>query len=280
MLRARAELRYWVGAKGTYGDAKTPAREVARRSARGVCTVTSRLGAEQLESFRKQGYLLFRQPVFDDDQFRRLRVIFEEHILTKGGSRADELDTPHFEDARLLEFLLSDRVLDLVEGIVGPDIGLVSSHFICKEPEIGRPTPWHEDSAYWNGQFSDYTRIVTVRLALDRVDVENGCMQVIPGSHAGGFSEYEELESPQAYTFARQIKGLDTSTAVALELEPNEASLHDSRIIHGATGNKSKRGRTGYTMRYFSTDARVTRPDHPVWLARGEDRAGNRFVNA
>lgn len=242
--------------------------------------MASRLSDQQLEEFRDQGYLLFREPVFAQADFDRLCEIFEEHMRTKGESRADELDTPHFEDPRLLDFLLSDRVIDLVDGIVGPDVGLFSSHFICKEPKIGRPTPWHEDSAYWKNQFSDYTKIVTVWLALDRVDRENGCMQVIPGTHANGFSEYQELESAQDYTFTREIKDLDASSAVALELQPNQASLHDSRIVHGAEPNRSPRRRAGYTMRYFSTQARVTRANHPVWLARGKDRGGNQFVNA
>jgi hypothetical protein len=36
--------------------------------------------------------------------------------------------------------------LDLVEPIIGLNIGLWSSHIICKEPVIGKQTPWHEDS--------------------------------------------------------------------------------------------------------------------------------------
>jgi ectoine hydroxylase-related dioxygenase (phytanoyl-CoA dioxygenase family) len=239
-----------------------------------------RLDQDQVKSFRDNGYLIFKEPVFDPEAFERLCAIFEEHVASKGESREDELDTPHFEDPRLLEFLLSERVLDIVEGAIGSDIGLFSSHFISKEPEIGRPTPWHEDSAYWKDQFSDYTKIVTVWLALDKVDMENGCMQVVPGTHVNGFSEYQDLEAPGEYTFSRQIKDIDTSSAVPLELEPNQASLHDSRIIHGASGNRSKRRRAGYTMRYFSTDAKVSRPNHPVWLARGRDLGGNHFVNA
>ena len=97
--------------------------------------------------------------------------------------RGDEFDTPHFQDRRLLDFLLAPQVLDLVECIVGPDILLWSSHFISKDPLTGRATPWHEDSAYWMGRLDRYDKIVTVWLALDDVDRDNGCMQVIPGSH-------------------------------------------------------------------------------------------------
>jgi ectoine hydroxylase-related dioxygenase (phytanoyl-CoA dioxygenase family) len=241
--------------------------------------VSLRLDDKAVSDFSLNGYLLFREPVFDPADFDRLCSIFDDHMANKGESRADELDTPHFEDARLLEFLLSDRVLDIVEGIVGPNIGLYSSHFICKEPRIGRTTPWHEDSYYYRNQFSDFTKIVTVWLALDAVDRGNGCMQVIPGSHANGFSQYKRIVNADEYTFPAEIEDLDASTAVALELAPNEASLHDSRIIHGAEANHSTRRRAGYTMRYFSTEAKVSREGFPLWLARGRDLSGSSFVN-
>ncbi|MBC8164077.1 MAG: phytanoyl-CoA dioxygenase family protein [Roseiflexaceae bacterium] len=231
--------------------------------------------------YREQGYLLNHQQVFAPTQFAELRAIFEEHLAEKGEKLSDELDTPHFRDERLLRFLLSDNVLDLVEPVIGPNIALWSSGFISKEPFKGRATPWHEDSAYWEGRLSDYTAIVTVWLAIDRSNHENGCMRVIPGTHANGFSEYESTGGDHRI-FPTQIKEVDETRAVYFELEPGECSLHDSRIIHGATANTSPHRRCGYTMRYFSTDIKMyaeRSPGHQIWLARGRDRAGNSYVN-
>lgn len=210
-------------------------------------------------------------------------IIFEEHLAAKGSKRSDELDTPHFRDERLLEYLLSDEVLDLVEPIVGPNIVLWSSHFISKDAYVGRATPWHEDSAYWKGRLSKYDQIVTVWLALDRSTKDNGCMRVIPGSHANGFSEYEDIDS-QNNTFTTQIKNgqVDESRAVYFELEPGECSLHDARIIHGAAANESPHRRCGYTMRYLPAHVKVipeANPGFKIWLARGQDLAGNTYVN-
>lgn len=101
-----------------------------------------------VDFYRQHGYYLHRQPLFSEEQFQKLSAIFEEHLAGKGEKRADQLDVPHFRDPRLFEFLLADEVLDLVEPFLGPDVALWSSHFICKEPEIGRATPWHEDSSY------------------------------------------------------------------------------------------------------------------------------------
>ncbi|WP_127490719.1 phytanoyl-CoA dioxygenase family protein [Paenibacillus glycanilyticus] len=236
---------------------------------------------QEVEFYNKNGYLLHNKQVFSEDKMKELSGIFEEQWELVGRKLNSELDTPHFRDERLLKFLLSDEVLDLVEPIIGPNIGLWSSHFICKEPLIGKQTPWHEDSAYWNGRLSSFDKIVTVWLAIDRSWEENGCMRVIPGTHAGGFSEYEEVDGKDNI-FNSEIKNMDASKAVYFELEPGECSLHDSRIIHGAAPNKSPYRRCGYTMRYFSTEAKVIEeknPGHKVWLARGKDLAGSAFVN-
>jgi hypothetical protein len=231
--------------------------------------------------FRANGYLLPRAQVFAPDQLDALEAIFDEHLADKGDKLSDELDTPHFRDPRLLDFLLADEVLDLVEPLIGPDIALWSSHFISKDPRVGRATPWHEDSAYWNGRFSSYDHIVTVWLALGPSNRENGCMRVIPGSHrGGGFSDYVPTDMT-VQTFHAEIPEVDESKAVDFELDRGQCSLHDARIIHGAKPNTSDIRRTGYTMRYFPASVKML-PIEPnagwkIWLARGQDSAGNTY---
>jgi hypothetical protein len=228
--------------------------------------------------FRANGYYLEREQLFAPEKLDALEAIFDEHLADKGDKLSDELDTPHFRDPRLLDFLLADEVLDLVEPLVGPDIALWTSHFISKDPKVGRATPWHEDSAYWNGRLSEYDRIVTVWLALGPSNRENGCMRVIPGTHDNGFSEYVPTDKT-VQTFHAEIPGVDEDKAVYFELERGQCSLHDGRIIHGAKPNTSDLRRTGYTMRYFPASVKVLPVEQnagwKIWLARGRDTAGN-----
>ena len=240
-----------------------------------------RLSPAQIEGYAHEGYTLFKKPVLPAAEFEKLKAIFEEDLARYGDG---DLDTIHFRDDRLLPFLTSDAILDLVEPLIGPNIGLWSSHFISKAPRTGKATPWHEDSAYWNGRMSSMANIVTVWLAIDRAFPENGSMGVVPGTHAGGFSEYERVDA-QENIFETQVKGVDESKATFFTLEPNECSIHDSRIIHGARANGSESRRAGYTMRYFpaSTEFFADNPrnaGHRIWLARGENVAGNPFENA
>jgi ectoine hydroxylase-related dioxygenase (phytanoyl-CoA dioxygenase family) len=237
----------------------------------------SRLDDDAVAAFRRDGYLLPTEPVFSGADFATLVDIFEEDRSRWGD---DDLDTIHFRDERLLDFLLSDAVLDLVEPLVGPNIGLWSSHFICKPPRSGKATPWHEDTAYWDGRLSSMENIVTVWLAIDDVDEANGAMRVIPGSHFGDPERRYIPVDERANIFDSELDetSIDTASAVTFELAPGMCSIHDGRIVHGAPANTSDRRRAGYTMRYFPLSSRVVaerNEGHRVWHARGENLGGS-----
>lgn len=248
-------------------------------------TTNNNLSQQEMTFYHENGYLLPQAPMFNQQKFERLFHIFEEHLATRGTLKPDELDVPHMRDERLFEFLMADEVLDIVQAIIGPNIGLWSSHFICKEPGTGNRTPWHEDSAYWDGRFNSFEGIVTVWLAIDKASKENGCMGVFPGTHKNQTSEYEQIDTDHKI-FTIQIKDsnkMDESNVVWFELDQGKYSLHDSRIIHGANANTSITRRTGYTMRYFSTDLILNRehPDnenHKIYHCRGENKGNNPLI--
>jgi hypothetical protein len=242
--------------------------------------------ATELAQYRRDGYVLPRRPVFDDATFARLTGRFAELLeIWTGhyGQRAEAMDKPHFLFPELYEFVLHREVLDLVEPLIGPDIGFFTSHFICKPPRTGQRVPWHEDSSYWRGIFDPFEDICTVWLALDPSDRANGCLRVIAGSQANGFSEYRPVEDPQGSVFGTEVRPeqVDESRAVDFVLEPNRCSVHHARIIHGSDANRSERRRCGFTMRYFSTRCRFLGGPMPeafqIYLARGRDHAGNRY---
>ena len=118
--------------------------------------------------------------------------------------------------------------------------------------------PWHEDSAYWRG-YMEPMEVVTVWLAIDPSTRENGCMMVIPRTQGNGFSDYEPVDKTKNVFDTEIIRPQrDMSRAVAIELQPNQASLHDGKLQHGSEANTSPLRRCGYTMRYISTRTRST----------------------
>lgn len=238
--------------------------------------------AIDINFYQKNGYYLYKQQLFAQDKLNRLLLIFEE--MENKGLKSGEFDTPHFNDNRLLEFLLSEEVLQLVESAIGPNIGLWSSHFISKEPFTGKRTPWHEDSAYWNGRFDILDKMVTIWLALDNSTLENGCMGVVPGSHTNGYSDYLMVDT-STNIFSEEINPthIDISKVKWLELNKGECSLHDARIIHGANANTSPYRRCGYTMRYFNLEMKLNiehpnNKNHKIYWCKGENIGQNPLI--
>ena len=121
--------------------------------------------------------------------------------------------------------------------------------------------------------------VVTVWLAIDPSTEENGCMKVIPRTLKGN-SETVAVDMA-TNVFPTEIKKnqFDASKAVPCILQPNHASLHDGRLIHGSEPNVSDKRRCGYTMRYISTKVKLNQEKVGEWqqlyLARGRDHAGN-----
>ncbi len=246
-------------------------------------TAHPRLTPEQVAKYNLEGYHIFREQVFPEKKFLGLKNCFE-NILNNLDTdvRPESMDVPHFQHPELFEWLFADEVLDLVEPILGPDIALFASHFICKPRGNGKRVPWHEDSHYWQTMISPM-EVVTVWLAIDPSTKVNGCMYVIPRTHntgKRGFSDYYDLKPGEA-VFNDEISESqrDTSRAIPVELEAGQCSLHDGRIIHGSEPNTSNIRRCGYTMRYVSTRVRQHHEKigswHHLYLARGKDHAGN-----
>jgi chlorinating enzyme len=245
-----------------------------------------RLNPQQVGQFRAEGYLLYRENVLAPGKFAGLKAHFDELLAAlPADKRPEAMDVPHFTDPELFQWLFDDDVLDLVEPLLGPDIVLFSSHFICKPKGDGRRVPWHEDSAYWKTMISPM-EVVTVWLAIDASTTKNGCMYVIPHTHntgRKGFSDYDPVD-PNKNVFLIEITPgqRDESRAIPCVLDPNQCSLHDGRLMHGSPPNTSNVRRCGYTMRYISSSTRLS-PEaqkyHQIYLARGRGAPGQTYAD-
>ena len=237
------------------------------------------VGDAAVQFYRDHGYFIYPHPLFPQEKFQRLQGLFAGLLADlPEGKRPEAMDVPHFAHPELFEWLLADEVLDFVEAFIGPDIVLWSSHFISKPPGDGKRVPWHEDSAYWAPRL-DKHEVLTVWLAIDDSTRENGCMRVVADTHNHGFSDYESVDSA-THVFSREIvaEQVAQERVVDLEIKAGQCHIHHAKTIHGSDPNTSARRRCGYTMRYMPASVKVLGDSpHAVYLARGEDRAGNQY---
>jgi ectoine hydroxylase-related dioxygenase (phytanoyl-CoA dioxygenase family) len=234
-----------------------------------------KLTTEQLCFFNEQGYLSgFR--VFNDEQVRTNRqksdALLEKFIREGKGSYAIDRYQDRF--ATIYDLATAPSILDIVEDIVGPNIICWATHYFCKMPGDDMGVSWHQDCSYWALTPS---KTVTVWLAIDDADRENGCMRVIPGSHLRGHLSFRESDSSERNVLTQTIAGAEQfGKPVDIELKAGEISLHSDLLVHGSLPNRSNRRRCGLTLRYCPPDV------HAYWdwntvsiICRGTDPTGH-----
>ncbi len=243
------------------------------------------LSEAEVQFYHQNGYLGIHHPILPPALFEKLKALsaekFAEWAEKREGVAPSLIDCPHWSDVRLFEFLFAKEILDIVESLIGSDIAIFACHFLQKPPQVGKRVPWHEDSAYWNGRLEPI-EVASITISLEPSTKENGCLCVLPGTHRHGYSDYLPVTNPSNQIFPIEVRPeqRDESHAVAIELEPNHASFHDARIIHGSEPNLGTLGRSAFTIRYFPTTVKFVaekNPNFQIYLARGVDKAGNPY---
>ena len=211
------------------------------------------------------------------------------HLETADGS-------PNAEGTRgskvFLDLARDPEILDLVEGVIGPDIILWGCAMFCKPPEDGMEVPMHQDGHYWPIR---PLATCTVWVAIEDSDRGNGCLRIVPGSHRGRVLHRHSTESGHVALSERvNDDAFDAADVVDVELEAGQMSLHDVYMIHGSNPNTSSRRRSGLAIRYMPGssywDRSHTTPDasdlvvdystRPLWLLRGRDATGRNDFEA
>ncbi|MDJ0639345.1 MAG: phytanoyl-CoA dioxygenase family protein [Paracoccaceae bacterium] len=170
-------------------------------------------------------------------------------------------------------------ILDVVEGILGPDILVYAAEFFTKEPHTPQIVSMHQDLTYWGLGAID--GMVTAWVALSPATRESGCMDFVRGSHKNPILEHEDtFDDNNLLSRGQEIKvDIDEADKTSIELQPGEMSLHHGLTIHGSGPNTSDDRRIGCVIRYIRPDMAQTVGDRDfVMAARGEDRHGN-FVH-
>lgn len=259
----------------------------------------AQLSPGEIARYQREGWVKpdYRLPAARADA---MRAALDDLIARNPGVRPEKLVSAHIEgdngegvrgSAAFLELARDPEIVDLVSGVIGEDVILWGCHVFCKPPVDGYETPWHQDGHYWPIR---PLATCTVWVALEPSTRENGCLRVIPGSHAARTLHPHLHEDRTDLTLNQRMAAgsFDENQAVDVELDAGEMSLHDVYMIHGARPNTSTRRRTGVALRYMPSTSlfdRSLRPvdgqtgvpvnfaQRPLWLLRGVDRSGNDF---
>ena len=232
------------------------------------------LNSKQVENFKKEGYLA-GLPLFDTGEVKSLNSNFKELAkCLKPGEDHSEIREWHESSRWLYDICMDSRILDYVEGLLGPDFFCWASHFFTKAPHTPQSVPWHQDAHYWPLYPHNP---VTVWIAFAETNEENGAMRIIPGTHKAGLIKHIDARENSSLRFELDSGTYREDQAVSLNLQPGSISIHDDALVHGSPPNLSDRWRIGFTIRYSGINVRADReiaPNFRIFMARGEDRFG------
>lgn len=210
------------------------------------------------EQFETEGYAIFRN-VLDADLIGEARQHVDWLLEKNPGTRPEQLHhTLMTDDPFWVRLISDDRLLQIAEQFLGPNLALFASHYICKRPYDGQAVLWHQDGSYWP---LEPMEVVTLWLALDDTDPENGCMRVLPRTQNLRLLTQEELvqQNDRTNVLGSGIDPaqIDESQAVDVLLAAGDVSVHHPNVIHGSNANTSNRWRRGLTIRYIPASTRI-----------------------
>lgn len=256
----------------------------------------------EIESFRKNGFVLPRRGL-DAETTETLRQTMED-VFRDTPDWHNLVRMPHVPKRpgqlegvvggeRLFEIAVHPQLLAAARALVGPNLILWGGEIFAKPAAVGKSTPWHQDCynpAIKAAPGRKLARSAMIWIAVDPVDVDNGCLRFVPGSGRDGRIEHKLQEKPDAMlNFEVEAETLRFDRAVDAVLAPGQFSVHDSYVVHGANPNRSGRRRAGITFHYMdAADAydrsfgsatgtgTVGKPaplaQRPIWLVLGENR--------
>ena len=160
------------------------------------------------------------------------------------------------------------------------------AQLFCKPGTDGMEVPMHQDGQYWPIR---PIATCTMWLAIDAADRDNGCLEVIPGSHKYGIHYKHQTEKRDDLVLNQSVNDqrICAMDRAYIELEAGQLSLHDVFLVHGSRPNRSGRRRAGFTVRYMPTSSVFNRDmeipfagypvnwaEKPIWLVSGKDLSG------
>ena len=211
---------------------------------RGYFVIRNVLGQEAVQSVRTEVDRIIA--VEDGFQLDRNRV---DGTVHGGAAGVRAVRDRFFRSAALWEhWFTAEHVVEVQRRFVGENVRLQGTSFFTKAAGIGEPTPWHQDIWLWARDPVDPTRPYKLRhgscwIALEPVDLSNGCLRLVPGSHKGAIVEHVRYDDSVHPEIPRELAA--GAAAVAVPLDTGDAVFWHPKMWHMSPPNTSDRTRWG-----------------------------------
>jgi len=208
------------------------------------------LSPTQIEAYHRDGYLIVKNFCSKPEIDKLYATALQDDAMAKN---ALDLNDQSGKKTRLsLWFTPGNDVFGyltrserMVAGVAellnsGAPVCHFHSKLMQKEPKVGGAWEWHQDYGYWyKNQFMFPDQLISVMVALTPANKENGCIQVIKGSHKMGRVNHgfagEQVGADQEMV----DNAMKTMDLIYVEIEAGDALFFHSNILHRSEANLS-----------------------------------------
>lgn len=208
----------------------------------------------QIEAYSNEGYLIIRNFLNIDEVTKLQQIAFDDGAMRK---HAFDLNDQAGKKTKLtLWYKPGNDAYGLLTRsnrmVRGADSLMEGKSAVChfhsklmqKEPKVGGAWEWHQDYGYWyKNEFLLPNQMISVMIAITDANKENGCLQVIKGSHKMGRVEHgfagEQVGASQRYVDL----ALKTMELVYVELKAGDALFFHPNLLHRSEANLSDNAR-------------------------------------
>lgn len=215
---------------------------------------------KHLEAYNQNGYTIVRGMFTQPETDLLYKTALDDELVSKNAFDLNDQTgkktklTLWYNPGDDIYGLLarSKRVVQGVQTLLGGnDVCHYHSKLMQKEPRVGGAWEWHQDYGYWyKSGFLFPDAMISVMVALSEATIENGCLQVIKGSHKLGRVEHgfagEQVGAKIEYVNAC----LERMELVYVELKPGDVLFFHSNILHRSEANNSDRARWSMISAY------------------------------
>lgn len=208
------------------------------------------LTPEQITAYHKDGYVVVKQFCSQPEIDKLYSTALEDDAMRKN---ALDLNDQTGKKTRLSLWFTpgndvfgyltrSEKMVNAVAQLLDSDAPVCHFHskLMQKEPKVGGAWEWHQDYGYWyKNQFIFPDQLLSVMVALTPANKENGCLQVIKGSHKMGRVNHGFAGEQVGADMVMVSNALKTMELVYSELEPGDALFFHPNLMHRSEANLS-----------------------------------------
>ena len=216
------------------------------------------LTPELVSDFHRDGFLLVRD-VFDKDEVAAMldavagggRVGETTRASQDGTGRAAKLAIWHdLGDDIWSDVSTNPRVVNGIRILLGEEVAFFHGKVMLKEAREGGAWEWHQDYGYWYNQGFAFPRMLSAFVALDPATKENGCLQVLRGSHLMGRLDHQQIGKQTGADPERVAQVIDFFDRVYVEMNPGDVLYFHCNLFHSSDANMSDMHRRSFIMCY------------------------------